>query len=201
MTKKILVTLIILSFFAISSFAADYDMVKSGTWYPAVDHTGTVTPDEGNADQLRVNEAQQPIIKVVWNIKPDKEHGGDIWTWGDLRGYLSEEEKDYDCRKVQVELTYSSTSPIFVVIEQKSPKIVDEGSEHSMKLPSTKGGYKKVVLDLKRFRQPSWTEKAVKLNLKELKALGFQPVLPAGGECELKIKSCVFVGLNEKKVK
>lgn len=201
MTKRILTIAMILLITVFTITAADYDLVTKGHWLSAVDHTGTVNPAAENSEQLKVSEAQQSVVKVMWDIKPDMDHGGSMWTWGDLRGYLIEEEKPYDCRKVQVELVYSSTTPIYVVLEQKSPKIVDEGSEHALKLPSTKGNYKKVILDLKRFRQPSWTEKTVKLNLKELQALGFQPVVPAGGKSELKIKKCTFVGLSDSKVK
>lgn len=199
MLKKMSICLLILSLICFNLLAADYDLVKEGSFLPLVDETGTVQPDEANSDQLHVREAKQSIIKVTWTLKPDKENGGEIWTWGDLRGYLQEDEKTFDCSKVKVELEYSATTEISVLIEQKSPKIIDEGSEFMMRLPATKGEYKTVTLDLGKFSQPDWTQKKITLNLEELVALGFQPIIPKGGECELKIKSCVFVGLSNIK--
>lgn len=176
----------------ITEIENNYELMIQGFWSSDVDPTGLVEPNTQNEEELQTGSTEEPL-EVRWVLEPDLENGGSIWTWGELTCYFNEGETPLDISNVtSIELTYSSTADLYARWIQ-SPPVTEGGAQHRFPVNSTEGEFQTVSLDPSLFAQPGWTSSPVSLKLESMAAFQIIPVLPQGGECELKIRSVRFL--------
>ena len=71
--RKLVIILIISLFTLITVFAEDFDLVKDGTWYGDVDHTGKIVPeDDMEMKILKIMDKDNFKKIVVFNNRTNK---------------------------------------------------------------------------------------------------------------------------------
>ncbi|MBN1409787.1 MAG: glycoside hydrolase family 18 protein [Spirochaetales bacterium] len=173
-----------------------YDLVKNGFWSTEADPTGTVSPVTANGEPVLVDVDGEKQLAVTWNLQPDKDNGGSIWTWGDLLGSFNEDLTPVDLSGVRtVSITYSCNTPLFLRWILGENKVTEDGAQHRYSVNKTEPGeYKTVDIDPKNFQQPGWRTQRVRLNLASIESFEIMPILPKGGESKLFVKSIDLIG-------
>jgi len=184
--------------FCMSAFvcAQSFDLV-SRPWTALADESpSTVSP--ADPDALIQTVDGKRAVKAVFNIGPDKDNGGKIWTWGELGANFRDDESGVDLSKVsKATLTYASKGEHTLTIVM-TQGVLEEGSDHCIEIKPTGGKIETTTFSLKDFKQPSWTGKKARLKLNAIKRMAFQTAMPKGGETELTVYSMVFEGWDGK---